>query len=267
MRELATQSANDTNTTTDREELQKEVDQLSQELTRISKNTEFNTQSLLDGSFDGTFHIGANKGQNISLSMNDMSADALKVNGIKYDPVDLDGNTDIKVSSVDGKEYTIKFTPEGDKDAVAVNETTASLDKDTNTITITLKQEAGDTADAGAITATNKDIVDALNKTGVVNATVDSSKEDEKAKVGSDTTTLDTFTKDDTKGINISSQSTASNAIETIQSAIDNVSAERSKLGAYQNRLEHTINNLSTSSENLTAAESRIRDVDYALAA
>ena len=38
-------------------------------------------------------------------------------------------------------------------------------------------------------------------------------------------------------------------------------------LGAYQNRLEHTINNLSTSSENLTAAESRIRDVDYALAA
>ena len=42
---------------------------------------------------------------------------------------------------------------------------------------------------------------------------------------------------------------------------------ERSKLGAYQNRLEHTINNLNTSSENLTAAESRIRDVDYALAA
>ena len=45
------------------------------------------------------------------------------------------------------------------------------------------------------------------------------------------------------------------------------VSAERSKLGAYQNRLDHTINNLGTSSENLTAAESRIRDVDYALAA
>ena len=42
---------------------------------------------------------------------------------------------------------------------------------------------------------------------------------------------------------------------------------ERSKLGAYQNRLDHTINNLGTSSENLTAAESRIRDVDYALAA
>ena len=56
-------------------------------------------------------------------------------------------------------------------------------------------------------------------------------------------------------------------AIEVINDAIETVSAERSKLGAYQNRLEHTINNLGTSSENLTAAESRIRDVDYALAA
>ncbi|OUT33262.1 flagellin, partial [Priestia aryabhattai] len=48
--------------------------------------------------------------------------------------------------------------------------------------------------------------------------------------------------------------------------AIKTVSDERAQLGAKQNRLDHTINNLSTSSENLTAAESRIRDVDYALA-
>jgi flagellin len=65
-------------------------------------------------------------------------------------------------------------------------------------------------------------------------------------------------------GIDISSQGTADTAITAIQSAIDTVSAERSKLGAYSNRLEHTVNNLGTSSENLTAAESRIRDVDMA---
>ena len=59
----------------------------------------------------------------------------------------------------------------------------------------------------------------------------------------------------------------ASNCNKVINDAIETVSSERSKLGAYQNRLDHTINNLSTSSENLTAAESRIRDVDYALAA
>jgi flagellin len=52
--------------------------------------------------------------------------------------------------------------------------------------------------------------------------------------------------------------------IDTINAAINKVSSERAKLGAYQNRLEHTINNLSTSSENLTSAESRIRDVDMA---
>jgi len=52
--------------------------------------------------------------------------------------------------------------------------------------------------------------------------------------------------------------------IDTINTAIDTVSGERAKLGAMQNRLEHTIANVNTSSENLTAAESRVRDVDMA---
>ncbi|WP_428912655.1 flagellin [Niallia sp. Krafla_26] len=66
------------------------------------------------------------------------------------------------------------------------------------------------------------------------------------------------------KALDVSSHEKATAAIDVINDAIENVSAERSKLGAYQNRLDHTINNLSTSSENLTAAESRIRDVDMA---
>jgi flagellin len=56
----------------------------------------------------------------------------------------------------------------------------------------------------------------------------------------------------------------ATAAIDLLDDAINSVSSERSKLGAMQNRLDHTINNLNTSSENLTAAESRIRDVDMA---
>ncbi|MEW8957278.1 flagellin [Clostridium sp.] len=64
--------------------------------------------------------------------------------------------------------------------------------------------------------------------------------------------------------LNIMTKEDASKSIETLDKAIATVSAERGKLGAYQNRLEHTINNLGTSSENLTAAESRIRDVDMA---
>ena len=64
--------------------------------------------------------------------------------------------------------------------------------------------------------------------------------------------------------LDVSSNATASAAIKVLNSAIDTVSAERSTLGAYQNRLEHTIANLGTASENLTAAESRVRDVDMA---
>ncbi|MYL47136.1 flagellin Hag [Virgibacillus halodenitrificans] len=152
MRELAVQSSNDTNTNTDRGELQKELAQLTEEIDRIANNTEFNTKKLLDGSVTTSgalkFHIGANSGQNITLEITKMNA----------------------------------------------------------------------TGSGG------------LNLSGV----------------------------------NISTQSGANTAITTIQTAIDNVSSERSKLGAVQNRLDHTINNLNTSSENLTAAESRIRDVDMA---
>jgi len=67
------------------------------------------------------------------------------------------------------------------------------------------------------------------------------------------------------EGISVSTQGAANGAITTINTAINTVSGERSKLGAIQNRLEHTIANLSTSAENLTAAESRIRDVDIAV--
>ena len=60
---------------------------------------------------------------------------------------------------------------------------------------------------------------------------------------------------------------TATTNLEAVQAAINTVSENRSNLGAVQNRLEHTINNLGASAENLTAAESRIRDVDYDLVA
>ena len=81
MRELAVQSANDTNVAADRTALQEEVTALQNEITRIANNTEFNTQKLLDGKFSGKkFHIGANSGQNISLKIGTMNAAALKIN-------------------------------------------------------------------------------------------------------------------------------------------------------------------------------------------
>lgn len=64
--------------------------------------------------------------------------------------------------------------------------------------------------------------------------------------------------------LNVSNQTEANKAIDTIKKSIDNVSQYRAKLGAAQNRLEHTVNNLNVTSENITAAESRIRDTDMA---
>ena len=91
MRELAVQSSNDTNVDTDRAALQKEVDALVSEISRIANNTEFNTQKLLDGNFKGTFHIGANEGQNIQLSVTSMKAKDLKIDTVNIaDRADAD---------------------------------------------------------------------------------------------------------------------------------------------------------------------------------
>ena len=66
------------------------------------------------------------------------------------------------------------------------------------------------------------------------------------------------------KYVGVSTRENAEDAIKVVDQAIKDVSTERAKIGAYQNRLEHTINNLTVASENLTAAESRIRDADMA---
>jgi flagellin len=87
MRELATQSANDTNTTADRKNIQDEVDQLAKEIGRVGSTTQFNTQNLLDGSFKGTFQIGANQDQNMTLSISDMRSFNLGVTGKVTDVV------------------------------------------------------------------------------------------------------------------------------------------------------------------------------------
>lgn len=90
MRELAVQSATDTNTSNDRAEIQKEIDQLAVEVTRIANDTEFNTQKLLNGAVTetgmgrSTFHIGANAGQNVALDISAMDAKSL---GISRDVV------------------------------------------------------------------------------------------------------------------------------------------------------------------------------------
>src|SRR5690606_1585173 len=136
MRELAVQAASDTNTDSDRLEIQKEIDELAKELTRIANTTEFNTQKLLNGAIqDGalgelTFHIGANSGQNIKLSLGAMDAHTL---GVARDVAEgtVGSSNEARVESVDADnvakqlaagDYTVRVTEQSE---VTVDETDA----------------------------------------------------------------------------------------------------------------------------------------------
>ena len=91
MNELATQAANDTNTTSDREAIQSEISQLTSELDRIYSTTQFNTMNLLDGNFTGkSLQVGSLSGQIISLSINSMKASAI---GIKASSISVSSNS------------------------------------------------------------------------------------------------------------------------------------------------------------------------------
>lgn len=108
MRELAVQAATDTNTASDREEIQKEVDQLATEITRIANDTEFNKQKLLNGGVTAsglgvnTFHIGANAGQSMDISIKAMDAESLGVARDATGATVATGATAISAATVSG---------------------------------------------------------------------------------------------------------------------------------------------------------------------
>ncbi|MFZ3576864.1 flagellin [Virgibacillus sp. DJP39] len=302
MRELAVQSANDTNTTSDREKIQSEVDELSKELSRIGETTEFNTQSLLDGSFEGTFQIGANQGQNLSLEIGDMGAESL---GVVADEGTTDlaavtgtiaENTAGDASFVDG-EYSINALSSVSQELVAEDGSVVATATDGATFTLTGTDD--DTLTLGSSITNGEITISTDDGVQTASATVEASNSGLDAGTYTYDATADTLLSSDGKvvatsadgitftndsgatvltsgaalgkgntvkigGTDVSSQEAANAAITTFTNAIEEVSSQRSSLGAVQNRLSHTINNLGTTAENLTAAESRIRDVDMA---
>lgn len=104
MRDLAVQSANDTNTEEDRQNIQDEINQLATEITRIANDTQFNNKDLLTGEFSATFHIGANEGQNMQLSIAAMDAEALGVAGVLDEELGYSG----AILGVDGPHDVLK---------------------------------------------------------------------------------------------------------------------------------------------------------------
>ena len=92
MNELATQAANDTNTSTDRDAISKEMDQLTSEINRIQSTTQFNTKNLLDGTFTGkNLQVGSLSGQKISISIDKMNAACLGIDAVKVSSFSVAG--------------------------------------------------------------------------------------------------------------------------------------------------------------------------------
>jgi flagellin len=93
MNELATQAANDTNTSSDRTAIQNEMDQLTSEINRIQSTTQFNTMNLLDGTFsDKNLQVGSLSGQQIQIDISDMNASSLGVSGLTVSSFTTAGN-------------------------------------------------------------------------------------------------------------------------------------------------------------------------------
>jgi len=273
MRELATQSANDTNTDADRKAIQDEVNQLANEIDRIGNTTEFNTKKLLDnsivgvnGEIKGTYTINNNSSvtdiavnaagaSNISnLSVVNGAITITRVNEAgsliaNYKVYDQLGN-DISASvTASAGSFTFAIGKIASGQAVTITGSFYGNMKAGESFTIVLnKHEAATTDTSKAITAQIGANSGQTMQIGI--------KDMRAAALG---------VKDSTGvAIKVDNKYAANTAISTINNAIEKVSSERSKLGSIQNRLEHTINNLGTAAENLQASESRIRDVDMA---
>ena len=104
MNELATQAANDTNTSTDRNAIMSEMDQLQSEITRIQSTTQFNTMNLLDGSFTGkNLQVGSLSSQKITISISNMDAASLNVTGLSVSSYAAAGSAMDKIQSAISK--------------------------------------------------------------------------------------------------------------------------------------------------------------------
>jgi len=306
MRELANQASTDTNTLTDRKEIQKEINQLLDEIDRIAEQTEFNTQKLLDGTYSSkVFHIGANADQKMDVTISDMGTSAIGTAGRTggggsatpgtpaTGSVETQGTTGTVTLTGPANdtynEWTVTFTEEDESnDGVK-----ATVNAENRTIAVTWGSNNRPT-DIAAINSAIKSATDGettligditLSIDGATFAAADLNEKNISISGGAapninsllvDDANIDALAADWTdqqvadalqnagSGVGVLTQAGANAAITNINDAIEQVSAERSKLGAMQNRLEHTIANLGTSAENLQAAEARIRDLDMA---
>ena len=290
MNELAIKSSNGTMEDGDRDAIQMEVAQLAEEIDRIGQTTEYNSQKLFTGEFDL-------KGFTNQLEIKvDKYSDANMFGEYKLDMTDLEflvdeknevtltsygGSADNTVSvlrpdgknelyKVSGDFYHLNFKGDnGDEFTLDISGykiyegagvTTTMNDNGDGTYTYTYAQ-----ADP-AKSAIDLDLTGYGAMTFQIGANESQTLDVRFEKLSMETLGFKNQDSDQTKDmiLNLGTRDGALRGIDQVTAAINQVSSMRSRLGAYQNRLEHTGTNLATSDENMTAAYSRIMDTDMA---
>ena len=285
MNELAVKAANGTNSEDDRNYIQDEVNQLIKEIDRVSTTTKFNETYLLKG--DDTVKFTAPGDKTVTVADGE---DGKKNAKIEFSIADIkteDGKSDATFNVL-GKNYSVRVEEDDTNETVAkklADAINANKLSDDNagefkaeaaadgkiTLTSANQKALKDTTkfQDGEFTVKSSGVLTLKLHVGADSTTDNQISVDIKQmsasvlglKTGKSTTTAADF---DTLLVNGKDDENARNAIDTIASALQEVSKQRSALGAAQNRLEHTISNLDNVVENTTSAESSIRDTDMA---
>ena len=253
IRELAVQAVNDTNGTGDRNYLQDEVTSLLAEINRVGTQTVYNNKPLLDGSLNGHIQVGTDHGQNIDFS----------IDSIQTADIGTKGSTDSVVDEIviaTGNKVTVtignvskSFTATGATDPLLIDSINSGL------VAAGLRSADGTTGLTGAGGTTS-------GKFKISGSTVSaiSVKVNDATGAWDSVATTVAGNGSALSLINIESSSSATDALATISSAIEQVAGHRASYGALQNRLEYTVSNLMNVAEFTTAARSRIEDADFA---
>jgi flagellin len=250
IRELAVQSANATNSASDRAALDAEVAQRIAEIDRIAKQTSFNGQKILDGSFGtASFQVGANVGETIGVSLStDMRASAIgnvtTAAGTGFASVAAQGDVTLAFSGAATGSVTVAAGATVQQAAEAINGANISG-------VSAFVNDGGQlqVLSSGVVNMTETNSTSGTNTLGL-NAAATA------AETVSATASITAVSVETVAGANF--------AIARVDAALTSVNALRGDLGAVQNRFESTIVNLQTVSENLEASRSRIRDADFA---
>ncbi|ARU89181.1 flagellin [Pseudomonas sp. M30-35] len=266
MRDLSLQSANGSNSTSEREALNSEVSQLKKELDRISNTTTFGGRKLLDGSFGTTgFQVGSAANEIISVGIDEMSSTSLK--GAYYEQAlgatavsgtPVDGKLDIALTTDQGATTFSVSIKAGDdekainqKIAAAINDTNSGIGafvQDDNSINLISTQTTDQTnAFTSLVITDNVAAPTGIAAPGTVTATAD-----------------DAATTGSINDLDISDAEGAQKAVLLIDASLKQIDSQRADLGAVQNRFDNTIANLQNIGENVSAARGRIQDTDFA---